>query len=57
MNEDELRNAHDRFVKFAFSNIENSRNLLAKILPSNVVATLDLTTLAFVPGSFVDAEL
>ena len=57
MNEDALRSAHDRFVKFAFSDTRNSRELFAKILPGPVLASIDLETLTLVPGSFVDTEL
>jgi predicted transposase/invertase (TIGR01784 family) len=56
-NIDDYRLAHDRLVKFAFSDMKNSQDLFENFLPPAVLARLDLSTLKLVPGSFVDTEL
>jgi Putative transposase, YhgA-like len=49
--------AHDALVKFAFSNVEHARGMLATALPPAVAARIDFATLRLVPGSFVDDAL
>jgi hypothetical protein len=48
---------HDHLVKHAFSEVENARGVLATALPAAIVASIDLSTLALQPGSFVDENL
>ena len=57
MSDDKLSNPHDQFVKYAFSNLEDARDLMSRTLPADVLAEVDLATLAIVAGSFVDVEL
>ncbi len=49
--------AHDALVKFAFSNVEHARGVLATALPPAIAARIDFATLRLVPGSFVDDAL
>jgi predicted transposase/invertase (TIGR01784 family) len=48
---------HDSLFKLAFQRPENASGLLRSLLPSEVVARLDFSTLELVPGSFCDVEL
>ncbi|MDA1231019.1 MAG: Rpn family recombination-promoting nuclease/putative transposase, partial [Planctomycetota bacterium] len=57
MTEEALPNPHDGFVRFAFSDVNETQSFLAKTLPSEILATLNLSTLETVPGTFVDSAL
>ncbi len=49
--------SHDHLVKYAFSDVENARGVLATSLPAAIVARIDLASLSLRPGSFVDENL
>ncbi|MGO9711699.1 MAG: Rpn family recombination-promoting nuclease/putative transposase [Polyangiaceae bacterium] len=48
---------HDALFKAAFGQPDVARSELALVLPPDVLAHLDLATLAVAPGSFVDDDL
>jgi predicted transposase/invertase (TIGR01784 family) len=48
---------HDSLFKRAFSVPANAAGELRSVLPTELVAKIDLTSLEVVPASFVDAEL
>jgi predicted transposase YdaD len=48
---------HDALFKATFSHPDLAAGELALLLPLNVQSQIDLSTLALVPGSFVDEEL
>jgi predicted transposase/invertase (TIGR01784 family) len=48
---------HDAFVKTAFSQVEHAEGELRLMLPAELVARMDFSTLALRPGSFVDEAL
>ena len=52
-----LTNPHDKFFKETFSRIEIARDFMARYLPPEVAAALDLETLEARPDSFVDPDL
>ncbi|MEJ7731290.1 MAG: Rpn family recombination-promoting nuclease/putative transposase [Polyangiaceae bacterium] len=49
--------AHDALFKAVFSSTEDARGLLASVLPEEVVAAVDWSTLTLEPGSYIDAAL
>lgn len=53
----ERSNPHDVFFKEVFTQLADTADLVAQYLPPEIVAQLDLKTLALVKDSFVDAEL
>lgn len=50
-------NVHDALVKAAFSQVEHAEGELRLMLPAELVARIDFSTLALRPGSFVDEAL
>lgn len=48
---------HDALFKAAFSQVEHVADELRHVLPADLVARMDLGSLALQPGSFVDDEL
>jgi predicted transposase/invertase (TIGR01784 family) len=48
---------HDALVKTAFSQVEHAEGELRLLLPPELVARIDFSTLALRPGSFVDEAL
>jgi predicted transposase/invertase (TIGR01784 family) len=48
---------HDALFKAAFGQPDIARSELALVLPPDILAHLDLSTLVVTPGSFVDEEL
>jgi hypothetical protein len=48
---------HDALFKAVFSSTEDARGLLASLLPEEVVAAVDWSTLTLQPGSYIDAAL
>jgi len=48
---------HDALFKFVFSQPEHAASELRAVLPSDVAARLDWSSLRLVPESFVDAQL
>jgi hypothetical protein len=48
---------HDALFKAVFSGTEHARGLLASVLPEEIAAAVDWSTLALEPGSYVDAVL
>jgi predicted transposase/invertase (TIGR01784 family) len=53
----EVRNPHDAFARQFLSRPEAARDFLANYLPPQVVAQLDLTTLALQKDSFIGVDL
>ncbi len=51
------RSPHDEFFKAVFSDLNHARDLLQGILPAEVAALLDLSSLELEPGSFVSESL
>jgi len=57
MDERSLRNPHDRFFYFSFSETDVARACIVKELPAEDIDCLDLDTLKLAAGSFIDANL
>jgi len=53
----ELQSPHDRFFRDLFARPGAAREFVRHYLPPEVVGCLDLSSVACVPGSFVDPEL
>jgi predicted transposase/invertase (TIGR01784 family) len=53
----ELLNPHDRFFKEVFSRQDVARDFLQHYLPTDVVASFDLSTLETIKDTFIDQEL
>lgn len=52
-----MQNPHDRFFRRVFSDPEHAAGELRAILPAELSARVDWSSLRLVPGSYVDAEL
>ncbi len=52
-----MPNSHDRFFKEALTRVETAQDLARHYLPAEVVARLDLESMALVKDSWVDPEL
>ncbi|MDI1478007.1 Rpn family recombination-promoting nuclease/putative transposase [Polyangium sp. y55x31] len=50
-------NPHDALFQFTFSSVEHAAAVLRSALPAEVAERIDWSTLAPMPGSFVDAKL
>ena len=50
-------NVHDTLFKLTFSQVEHAASLLRLLLPPELVAAIDWSTLTLCPGSFVDEAL
>ena len=53
---EEIHEPHDGLFKLVFSNIEHARAELLSVLPSELLAAVDLGTLELRPGCFVDEK-
>jgi len=51
-----LANPHDAFCKSVLGRPEQAEAFLTHFLPAELLAPLDLSTLAVMPGSFVDQD-
>jgi predicted transposase YdaD len=49
-----IRRAHDRFFRSFFGQQEHLRDLIRRAVPSEIIATLDLSTLKMEPGTWID---
>lgn len=52
-----IQNAHDKFFKETFSNLEVTRDFLNNHLPEQILKSVDLQNLEMQNGSYVDEEL
>lgn len=50
-------NVHDTLFKLTFSQVEHAAGILRLLLPPELVAAIDWSTLTLCPGSFVDEAL
>jgi predicted transposase/invertase (TIGR01784 family) len=57
MDDRNLRNPHDRFFYFSFSEVDVARACLLKLLPSNEAKCIDLSTLRMAEGVFINSDL
>lgn len=48
---------HDKLFRYAFSDVEEAAPLLRSVLPADLAARVEWSTLKLVPGSFVDEAL
>jgi predicted transposase YdaD len=53
----EPSNPHDALFRHTFARVEHAAAELRSVLPAEILARLDLSTLALEPGSYVDDEL
>ncbi len=49
--------AHDHLVKYAFTDVEHARGVLASALPESIASRVDFSSLCLQPGTFVDEHL
>ena len=53
----QMENIHDKFVKATFSDTDRAIAFFEKFLPENIVSTLDLNTLQYLPESYLTDDL
>lgn len=57
MDDRTLRNPHDRFFYFSFSEVDVARACLLKLMPAGDAKCIDLSTLRLAEGVFINSDL